>query len=118
MDGVATAYVTLTAAGTDVLLTAADYALRCELPCRICEDLFRLGLVRPGPGVTIADGTVASCGDLIMFPATSTRSRRGNPAVADQGPCGSASSPSRHGRAPPRARATSADRLPSVGREA
>jgi hypothetical protein len=66
MDPAAAAYTTLTAAGTDALLMAADHALRRELSRRIREDLLRLGLVRPGPVVTIADGTVASCGDLIV----------------------------------------------------
>jgi conjugative relaxase-like TrwC/TraI family protein len=66
MDAAAAAYTALTAAGTDTLLMAADHALRRELSRRIREDLLRLGLVRPGPAVTIANGTVASCGDLIV----------------------------------------------------
>jgi hypothetical protein len=66
MDAAAAAYVTLTAAETDVLLMAADHTLRRELSRRIREDLLRLGLVSPGPWVTIADGIVASCGDLIV----------------------------------------------------
>jgi hypothetical protein len=33
---------------------------------RIRDDLMQLGLVRPGPAVTIADGTRASPGDLII----------------------------------------------------
>src|SRR5207248_787677 len=65
MDAAATAYVALTAAGTDALLMAADHALRKELSRRIREDLLGLGLVQPGPAVTIADGTRASPGDLI-----------------------------------------------------
>ncbi len=57
MDAAAAAYVALTADGTDTLLMAADHALRRELSRRIRDDLIRLGLVQPGPAVTIADGT-------------------------------------------------------------
>ena len=46
MDAAATAYVALTAAGTDALLMAAGHALRKELSRRIRDDLLRLGLVR------------------------------------------------------------------------
>jgi conjugative relaxase-like TrwC/TraI family protein len=66
MDAAAAAYVALTAAGTDALLMAADHALRRELSRRIRDDLLRLGLVQKGPTATIADGTVASPGDLIV----------------------------------------------------
>jgi conjugative relaxase-like TrwC/TraI family protein len=66
MDAAASAYVALAAAGTDALLMAADHSLRRELSRRIREDLVRLGLVGSGPGVRIADGTVAGCGDLIV----------------------------------------------------
>ena len=45
---------------------AADHALRRELSRRIRDDLIRLGIVRPGPAVRIADGAVASPGDLIV----------------------------------------------------
>jgi hypothetical protein len=45
---------------------AADHALRRELSRRVRDDLMRLGLVRPGPAVTIADGAAASPGDLII----------------------------------------------------
>ena len=45
---------------------AADHALRRELSRRIREDLITLGIVAPGPAVTIADGTQASPGDLII----------------------------------------------------
>ena len=45
---------------------AADHALRRELSRRIREDLITLGIVQPGPAVTIADGTQASPGDLII----------------------------------------------------
>ena len=66
MDAAAAAYVALTASGTDTLLMAADHALRRELNRRIREDLITLGIVSAGPAVTIADGTRASPGDLII----------------------------------------------------
>jgi hypothetical protein len=66
MDAVAAAYVALTVDGTDTLLMAADHALRRELSRRIRDDLIRLGIVQPGPAVSIADGAMASCGDLIV----------------------------------------------------
>jgi hypothetical protein len=56
MDAAAAAYVALTTSGTDTLLMAADHATRRELSRRIREDLVRLGIVQPGPAVTIADG--------------------------------------------------------------
>ena len=66
MDAAAAAYVALTAGGTDTLLMAADHALRRELNRRIRDDLITVGIVQPGPAVTIADGTRASAGDLII----------------------------------------------------
>src|SRR6266568_990333 len=66
MDAAAAAYVVLTLDGTDTLLMAADHALRRELSRRVRDDLMRLGLVRPGPAVSIADGATASPGDLII----------------------------------------------------
>ena len=66
MDAAAAAYVALTAGGTDTLLMAADHALRRELNRRIREDLITVGIVQEGPAVTIADGTRASPGDLII----------------------------------------------------
>ena len=66
MDAAAKAYVALTTSGTDTLLMAADHALRRELNRRIRDDLITLGIVQPGPAVTIADGAQASCGDLII----------------------------------------------------
>ena len=45
---------------------AADHALRRELNRRIRDDLIQLGIVSGGPAVTIADGTKASPGDLII----------------------------------------------------
>ena len=65
MDAAAAAYVALTADGTDVLLMAADHALRRELSRRIRDDLMQLGIVATGPAVRIADGAQASPGDLI-----------------------------------------------------
>ena len=66
MDAAASAYVALAAEGTDALLMAADHSLRRELARRIRDDLIRLGLIDPGPGVSIADGATASRGDLIV----------------------------------------------------
>jgi conjugative relaxase-like TrwC/TraI family protein len=66
MDAAAAAYVALTSDGTDVLLMAADHALRRELSRRIRDDLVRLGHVHTGPAVRIADGASASVGDQIM----------------------------------------------------
>ena len=65
-DAAAAAYIALTTDGTDTLLMAADHALRRELCRRIRDDLIALGIVSPGPAVTIADGTQASAGDLII----------------------------------------------------
>ena len=66
MDAAAAGYLALTLDGTDVLLMAADHALRRELSRRIRDDLIRLGIVQSGPAVRIADGAVASAGDLII----------------------------------------------------
>ena len=66
MDAAAAAYVALSVGGTDTLLMAADHALRRELNRRIRDDLIQLGVVQPGLAVTIADGTKASPGDLII----------------------------------------------------
>ena len=66
MDAAAADYLALTLDGTDVLLMAADHALRRELSRRIRDDLIRLGIVSAGPAVRIADGAAASAGDLIV----------------------------------------------------
>jgi AAA domain/TrwC relaxase len=66
MDAAAAAYLALSLDGTDVLLMAADHALRRELSRRIREDLIRLGIVQAGLAVRIADGATASAGDLII----------------------------------------------------
>jgi hypothetical protein len=66
MDAAAAAYVALSASGTDTLLMAAEHALRRELNRRIRDDLIALGIVSGGSAVTIADGTRASPGDLII----------------------------------------------------
>ena len=79
MDAAAAAYVALTAGGTDTLLMAADHALRRELSRRIRDDLIRLGLVQAGPAVTIADGTQASAGDLIVCTRNDHRIEAGEP---------------------------------------
>jgi hypothetical protein len=66
MDAAAADYLALTLDGTDVLLMAADHALRRELSRRIRDDLIRLGIVAAAPAVRIADGAAASAGDLII----------------------------------------------------
>jgi conjugative relaxase-like TrwC/TraI family protein len=66
MDAAATAYVALSAGGTDVLLMAADHTLRRELSRRIRDELTGLGIVQDGPAVRIANGAQASRGDLIL----------------------------------------------------
>ena len=66
MDAAAADYLALTLDGTDVLLMAADHALRRELSRRIRDDLVRLGIVAAGPAVRIADDATASTGDLII----------------------------------------------------
>ena len=66
MDAAGAHYVARTLDGTDTLLMAADHALRRELSRRIRDDLIALGVVRAGPAVHIADGAVASPGDLIV----------------------------------------------------
>jgi conjugative relaxase-like TrwC/TraI family protein len=66
MDAAAADYLALSLDGTDVLLMAADHALRRELSRRIRDDLIRLGIVSAGPTVRVADGALASAGDLII----------------------------------------------------
>jgi conjugative relaxase-like TrwC/TraI family protein len=66
IDAAAADYLALALDGTDVLLMAADHALRRELSRRIRDDLIRLGAVSAGPAVRIADGATASSGDLII----------------------------------------------------
>jgi hypothetical protein len=66
IDAAAADYLALALDGTDVLLMAADHALRRELSRRIRDDLIRLGIVSAGPAARIADGTAASAGDLII----------------------------------------------------
>jgi len=65
--------------GTDTLLMAADHALRRELSRRIRDDLIRLGIVRPGPAVPIADGASASPGDLIVCTRNDHSTEAGEP---------------------------------------
>ena len=79
MDAAAAAYVALTAGGTDTLLMAADHALRRELNRRIRDDLIQLGSVQPGPSVTVADGTRASPGDLIICTRNDHGTEAGEP---------------------------------------
>jgi conjugative relaxase-like TrwC/TraI family protein len=79
MDAAATAYVALTTSGTDTLLMAADHTLRRELNRRIRDDLITLGIVTGGPAVTIADGTQASPGDLIIATRNDHTTEAGEP---------------------------------------
>ena len=79
MDAAAAAYVALSASGTDTLLMAADHALRRELNRRIREDLTTLGIVQDGPAVTIADGTRAGPGDLIICTRNDHATEAGEP---------------------------------------
>ena len=79
MDAAAAAYVALAADGTDVLLMAADHALRRELCRRIRDDLIALGVVAAGPAVRIADGAQASAGDLITCTRNDHQVEAGEP---------------------------------------
>jgi hypothetical protein len=82
IDAAAAAYVALTVDGTDALLMAADHALRRELSRRIRDDLTRLGIVRPGPAVRVADGAAASPGDLIVCTRNDHAIEAGEPGRA------------------------------------
>ena len=82
MDAAAAAYVALAADGTDVLLMAADHALRRELCRRIRDDLIALGAVAAGPAVRIADGAQASAGDLITCTRNDHQVEAGEPGRA------------------------------------
>ena len=79
MDAAAAAYVALTASGTDTLLMTADHSLRRELSRRIRDDLMALGIVSGGRAVTIADGTQASPGDLIIATRNDHQVEAGEP---------------------------------------
>jgi AAA domain len=82
MDAAAADYLALSLDGTDVLLMAADHALRRELSRRIRDDLIRLGAVAAGPAVRIADGTQASAGDLIICTRNDHTIQAGEPGRA------------------------------------
>ena len=82
MDAAAADYLALLLDGTDVLLMAADHALRRELSRRIRDDLIRLGVVSAGPAVRIADGAAASVGDLIICTANDHTVEAGQPGRA------------------------------------
>ena len=79
MDAAAADYLALALDGTDVLLMAADHASRRELSRRIRDDLSRLGIVQPGRSVRIADGAVASVGDLIICTRNDRTVQAGEP---------------------------------------
>ena len=93
-DAAAAAYVALAADGTDVLLMAADHALRRELSRRIRDDLLQLGIVAAGPAVRIADGAQASPGDLVLCTRNDHTARRASPAARSPTTTCSASKPS------------------------
>jgi hypothetical protein len=76
-DAAAAAYLALSVDGTDVLLMAADHALRRELSRRIREDLIRLGTMQAGPVVRIADGPRPVVGTWSSAPRTTTHGRGG-----------------------------------------
>ncbi len=82
MDAAAAAYVALSADGTDVLLMAADHALRRELSRRIRDELISLGIVADDSAVRIADGALASPGDLIISTRNDRTVRAGEPGRA------------------------------------
>ena len=79
MDAAAATYLALTLDGTDTLLMTADHALRRELSRRIRDDLIQLGIVQDGPAVTIAGGTRASPGDLIICTQNDHATEAGEP---------------------------------------
>ena len=78
-EAAAAHYTALAANGTDALLIAADHALRRELSRRVRENLLRLGLVDGTRTVTIADGTPAGRGDLILCTRNDHRTEAGEP---------------------------------------
>jgi conjugative relaxase-like TrwC/TraI family protein len=82
MDAAAAAYVALTCDSADVLLMAADHALRRELCRRIRDDLITLGVVAAGPAARIADGAQASAGDLITCTRNDHTVEAGEPGRA------------------------------------
>ena len=79
MDAAAAAYVALSVGGIDTLLMAADHALRRELNRRIRDDLITVGIVQNGPAVTIAGGTRAGPGDLIICTGNDHGTEAGEP---------------------------------------
>jgi len=81
-EAAADEYTALTVAGTDALLIAADHGLRRELSRRVRENLVRLGLVDASQMVTVADGTEAGRGDLIMCTRNNHHVEAGEPGRA------------------------------------
>jgi ATP-dependent exoDNAse (exonuclease V) alpha subunit len=79
IDAATAAYVALATDGTDVLLMAAGHALRRELNRRIRDELTTLGIVQDSPAVTIADGTHAGPGDLIIATRNDHHTEAGEP---------------------------------------
>ena len=60
----------------------SQFALRRELSRRIRDDLIRLGVVQPGPAVTIAGDAPASTGDLIICTRNDHTVQAGEPGRA------------------------------------
>jgi hypothetical protein len=79
LDAAAAAYIALTTSGTDTLLMAADHVLRRELNRRIRDDLITLGAVQDDAAITIAGGTRASPGDLIICTRNDHATEAGEP---------------------------------------
>ena len=79
IEAAAADYMGLAASDTDALLIAADHALRRELSRRVQGNLLGLGLVDGTQTVTIADGTTAGLGDLIMCTRNDHRTEAGEP---------------------------------------
>ena len=79
MDQAAKAYVASYLAGRDVILTAADWARCRELSLRIRDDLIHLGHVDGTRTVKIAEGAVASVGDLVICRDNDHRIAAGEP---------------------------------------
>jgi AAA domain-containing protein/TrwC relaxase len=82
IDQAARAYVASYLTGRDVLLMAADWARCRELSARIRNDLIHLGLVDSHRAARIADGALASAGDLIICRRNDHTLQAGEPGRA------------------------------------
>jgi hypothetical protein len=72
-------YVAHYLAGRDALLMIHDRARCREASRRIRDDLIHLGIVESGPSVALADGALASVGDLIICRDNDGRVEAGEP---------------------------------------